>query len=332
VEVDAAELVALASAHPVPEELSPLTGDGLLVVRDTQSRGRSADVARWLRGVPAVTVLVGPGADPPDGFDVYVTGLADPPPPWVHAPVAGVVDAVRAQPLVSLAAVALLRASEGADTWSGLAAESATYAALLASAPFAAWREARPPRPAVPAAEPPVLVDRHDGCLRIVLNRPRVHNAIDSAVRDALVEALAVAVADASVDLVEIAGAGPSFCSGGDLEEFGTTDDPATAHAVRLTRHPARWIDLCAARVVVHAHGACLGAGIELASFAGRIVATPDAYFGLPEVALGLVPGAGGTVGIPRRIGRARAAWMVLTGARLDAPTALAWGLVDAVE
>jgi hypothetical protein len=263
---------------------------------------------------------------------VYLTEVAAPPAPWVRAPAEPVKAAVAAHPLVCLALVALLRMSAGADVWAGLAAESATYAALLGSEPFRAWRARRPPRPRPDGPEPPVLVQRHGGCLRIVLNRPGVHNALDSAMRDALVEALGLAVADHSVETVELAGAGPSFCSGGDLEEFGSVGDPAVAHAVRLTRHPGRWLHACADRVVVRAHGACLGAGVELAAFAGRVVAAPGAVFGLPEVGMGLVPGAGGTVSLPRRIGRARTAWLALTGERIDAPTALAWGLVDEMD
>jgi hypothetical protein len=329
VELDDAELAALASARPVAEDLSPLAGDGVLVVHGGT---RLPPLEAWLRGAPAVTVLVGdPGTTPP-GFDVYLTDQPDPPRPWVSAPPAALTAAVTGQPLVGLAAVALLRVSAGLDVWAGLAAESATYAALLASGPFLAWRAARPPRPVPPETEPPVLVQRHDGCLRVVLNRPRLHNAVNTPLRDALVEALALAVADATIETVELTGAGPSFSSGGDLEEFGTVGDPATAHAVRLTRHPARWVHLCADRVVVRAHGACLGAGIELASFARRVVATTDAFFGLPEVGMGLIPGAGGTVGITRRIGPERTAWLTLTGARIDPATALAWGLVDEVE
>jgi enoyl-CoA hydratase/carnithine racemase len=68
---------------------------------------------------------------------------------------------------------------------------------------------------------------------------------------------------------------------------------------------------------------------MELPAFAGRVAARRDAYFILPEVALGLVPGAGGTASVPRRIGRQRTAWLALSGERIDAPTALAWGLVD---
>ena len=79
-------------------------------------------------------------------------------------------------------------------------------------------------------------------------------------------------------------------------------------------------------------HGACIGAGIEMAAFAGRVVAHPEAVISLPEVGLGLIPGAGGTVSLPRRIGRHRTAELALTGRPIDAATAHRWGLVDAIE
>jgi enoyl-CoA hydratase/carnithine racemase len=82
-------------------------------------------------------------------------------------------------------------------------------------------------------------------------------------------------------------------------------------------------------RVTAELHGACVGAGIELPALAGRVVATDDVRFRLPEVAMGLIPGAGGTASIPRRIGRHRTAWLALGGGWLDGPTALEWGLVD---
>jgi enoyl-CoA hydratase/carnithine racemase len=74
-----------------------------------------------------------------------------------------------------------------------------------------------------------------------------------------------------------------------------------------------------------------MGAGIELPAYAQRITAAPGTIISLPEIALGLVPGAGGTVSLPRRIGRQRTAWLGLTGARIDAVTALEWGLIDAI-
>jgi enoyl-CoA hydratase/carnithine racemase len=98
---------------------------------------------------------------------------------------------------------------------------------------------------------------------------------------------------------------------------------------VRTTRSAARALAACAPRVVALVHGACFGAGLELAAFAGRVRARPSARFALPELAMGLVPGAGGTVSLPRRIGRHRTAWLALTGAEIDADTALDWGLAD---
>jgi enoyl-CoA hydratase/carnithine racemase len=85
-------------------------------------------------------------------------------------------------------------------------------------------------------------------------------------------------------------------------------------------------------RVTVRLHGACVGAGIEIPAFAGRVIASPGTYFQLPELAMGLIPGAGGTVSITRRAGRHRLLWMALTGTKVAADTALGWGLVDAVE
>jgi enoyl-CoA hydratase/carnithine racemase len=155
-----------------------------------------------------------------------------------------------------------------------------------------------------------------------------VHNAFGRRVRDELADALTVALADAATEVL-LAGDGPSFCSGGDLDEFGTFTSPPAAHVVRLTRSPARLMAALADRVTVHLHGACMGAGIELPAFAHRIVAAADTVIALPELSLGLVPGAGGTVSLPRRIGRQRTAWLALTGFTVDAATALRWGLVD---
>ena len=163
----------------------------------------------------------------------------------------------------------------------------------------------------------------------LTLNRPAKRNAFSAEMRDALAEALQLVLADPSLEEVVLRGAGPAFCSGGDLDEFGTLPDPATAHAIRSTRNVARLLAACADRVRSEIHGACIGAGIELPAFTGHVVAAPDAFVQLPEVAMGLVPGAGGTASLPRRIGRQRTAWLALTGARLDAETALRWGLVD---
>ena len=91
-----------------------------------------------------------------------------------------------------------------------------------------------------------------------------------------------------------------------------------------LTRRLGR---ACRAEV----HGQVLGSGLEMAAFCGHVVCARGATLGLPELALGLIPGAGGTVSITRRIGRWRTAYLVLSGRQLDPETALSWGLVDEI-
>jgi enoyl-CoA hydratase/carnithine racemase len=278
------------------------------------------EIRDLLRRAPTVTVVVG-SADPLVAACFDIT-LDD------DAAIDDVRRAVRAHPLSALAAVTLLRASEGVDVWAGLANESSTYAALLGGADYGAWlatqTQLMDPRPAVRTV-------RDGEQLTITLDRPHVHNAFNTAMRDGLVEALRLGALSTDITRVDLRGAGESFCSGGDLGEFGMVPDPPTAHAVRLTRHPGWWMHACRQKVVAHLHGACIGAGIELPAFAGRVEATADAWFALPEVGMGLVPGAGGTVSITARVGRQRCAWMALTGARVDAATALRWGLIDEI-
>jgi enoyl-CoA hydratase/carnithine racemase len=149
--------------------------------------------------------------------------------------------------------------------------------------------------------------------------------------RAELTDALAVATVDETITEVRLRGAGPSFCSGGDLDEFGSFPDPATAHASRLTRNPALLAHQLRDRLVVELHGACLGAGIEIPAYARRVFAATDTTIALPEIGIGLIPGAGGTVSIAHRIGRHRTLLLALTGTHLDASTAHEWGLVDTV-
>ena len=101
--------------------------------------------------------------------------------------------------------------------------------------------------------------------MRVTLNRPARRNAYSRELRDALVEALLVPTLDETITRVVIAGAGPSFCSGGDLDEFGTAPDTATAHFIRTSGGAAGLLHRIADRTEVKLHGACVGAGIELA-------------------------------------------------------------------
>ncbi|MEV5647122.1 enoyl-CoA hydratase/isomerase family protein [Nocardia sp. NPDC052254] len=237
--------------------------------------------------------------------------------------------AVAGNPQASVALARLLRQTVTPDVEAGLAAEAATYSMLLGGKEFARWRAERPVRPVVVSERSPVRVERGDSVLTVVLDNPGRRNALSQRMRESLLEALQLAVLDPSIAHVELRGSGPVFCSGGDLDEFGIATDLVAAYLVRLERAPWRIIDRMRDRVTAHVHGACIGAGIEMTAFAGRVVAEPDTYFLLPEIGMGLVPGAGGTVSVPRRIGRWRAAWMMLTGQSMDAEQALRWGLID---
>ena len=242
--------------------------------------------------------------------------------------VAAVVDTASRAPLASSALAVHLRASATRTAAAGLVAESALYSTLQAGPEFAAWRAGTPARHRPPSTGPAVVVGRTGDELGIELDRPEVRNALGVQMRDELLEALAIAEADPDLH-VTISGRGPSFCAGGDLDEFGTAPDPATAHLIRLERSVGAVLVRLAPRVTVRLHGACYGSGVELAAFAGRVIAHPDTTMALPELGFGLVPGAGGTVSIPARIGRHAAARLAFTRQPIDAATALAWGLVD---
>ncbi|MEE2853235.1 MAG: enoyl-CoA hydratase/isomerase family protein [Actinomycetota bacterium] len=218
------------------------------------------------------------------------------------------------------------------STLAGVTTESLAYSTLQAGPEFARWlRERGPVR--MPEIPDPVRATRDGDVVRIAFNRPQRHNAFSTDARAALLEALTVAQLDPSVTGIVLSGNGPSFCSGGDLAEFGTFADPASAHLARTRHSPALALDALATRLGracrAEVHGRVMGSGLEMAAFCGWVTARNDAMFGLPELALGLLPGAGGTVSVTRRIGRWRTAYLVLSGRTVDAETALAWGLVD---
>jgi enoyl-CoA hydratase/carnithine racemase len=222
-----------------------------------------------------------------------------------------------------------------APAFAGVITESLAYSTLQAGPEFARWLAGR--GPAEPPEIPdPVQAERDGDSLYIRFNRPQRHNAFSTDARAALLEALEVARLDASITEVVLSGNGPSFCSGGDLAEFGTFADPTSAHLARTRHSPALVLDELTARLGrrcrAEVHGQVLGSGLEMAAYCGWVQAHPDAVLGLPELSLGLIPGAGGTVSITRRIGRWRTAYLVLSGRTVDAATALRWGLVDEVS
>lgn len=249
--------------------------------------------------------------------------------PDVKAALATITATATAAPRAAYTLAGLLRLTSAATVADGLTAESLAYSMLLAGPEFARWLDGYATKPIPEPSASPVLLERDGEALTITLNRPERHNAFGRPVRDGLAEAFDLVAADPTITRVLLRGAGASFCSGGDLDEFGGNRDLPTAHLIRVDRSVAARLDRVRERVTVVLHGACIGAGIELASYAARVIARRDARIVLPELAMGLVPGAGGTVGITRRIGRWRTAYLALTGQPLPLPTALRWGLVD---
>jgi enoyl-CoA hydratase/carnithine racemase len=275
----------------------------------------------------------------PETFDILLSADRKAPRPWVglapdhlDAAVAVLERAVALQPTAAAVAVQVLRASLRLSFDQALGMESLGYSMLLASEGFRTWRAANPARDRADSDEPRVLIAQDGEGLHIRLNRPAARNAFDARMRDELAEALAFALEHPDAPSVLLSGLGPSFSAGGDLDDFGRAADAGVAHLIRTLRSPARLVHELGPRITARLHGACVGAGIEVPAAAGRVIARPDAVFHLPEVSMGLIPGAGGTVTVPRRIGRRRSAYMAISGAGIDAPTALAWGLIDAVE
>ncbi|AYJ50322.1 enoyl-CoA hydratase/isomerase family protein [Rhodococcus sp. P1Y] len=243
---------------------------------------------------------------------------------------------VSARPLTTRVLQDVLRSySAHLDVRSGLVSESLAYSMLQAGPEFAQWLGRQGAR-RKHTAERGVVLGRAGSSLSITFDSPERHNAFSDLLRAGLLEGLAVAVADTSIERVCLGGNGPSFCSGGDLREFGLSADPVSSHLSRLAYSPAASLAALASRLgrglTAQVHGAVLGSGLEMAAFCPFVVADRESMFGLPELDLGLIPGAGGTVSVTRRIGRWRTAYLVISGARVDAPTALQWGLVDDID
>ncbi|THT96301.1 3-hydroxyacyl-CoA dehydrogenase [Lampropedia puyangensis] len=160
--------------------------------------------------------------------------------------------------------------------------------------------------------------------LLIEIDNPPI-NAGSAGVREGLLRAIEQLRADASLHAAVLMGAGTAFMAGSDLKEFGQPlAEPQLPQVIAA-------IEACEKPVVAALHGAALGGGLELALGCDARVAVANTQLGLPEVTLGMIPGAGGTQRLPRLVGMPRAIEMVGTGERITARQAQAIGLVDAV-
>jgi enoyl-CoA hydratase len=311
---DRASLETLHASRPPREAFGPGGEHPLLLV---ESEAIGPQLEEWLRDLPCPVIGLGDAAPACDALACDLAAAER------------MAQVIRTAPIASMVLVQQLRLSEGLRPEHALTSESLAYATVQRGPEFLRWQASAPPHAPAQAGGDPVRIDTADTHIAIVMNRPEQHNAIDAAMRDALCEAFALA---AELDLpVLLSGAGRCFSIGGAVEEFGTVSDPATAHWVRSLRLPATFVLPVAHRSTAHIQGAAIGAGVELAAFCHRVTASPGAWFQLPELRYGLIPGAGGTVSIPRRIGRQRAAEIMLSMRRIQASEALAIGLIDAI-
>ena len=167
-----------------------------------------------------------------------------------------------------------------------------------------------------------VSVENREGIAVVTIDNPPV-NATSHAVRAALWNAVETTDADLSVKAVVLICSGRGFIAGADVREFGKPPQAPILPDL-LTK-----IERAAKPWVAAIHGAALGGGLETAMVCSSRIATPDAKLGLPEVNLGLIPGAGGTVRLPRLIPADKALDMIATGKSIAATEALKLGLID---
>lgn len=177
-----------------------------------------------------------------------------------------------------------------------------------------------------------LLYDVQDGIARVTINRPDKLNALNATVIAELADAVGHIESDDAVRGVILTGAGSkAFVAGADIGELGT-QGPMEAKARALAGQRAmRRLERCGKPVLAAVNGFALGGGCELAMACHLRVASESARFGQPEVKLGLGPGYGGTVRLPRLVGRGRALELLLTGAMIDAQEAYRIGLVNRV-
>ncbi|KYQ96505.1 2,3-dehydroadipyl-CoA hydratase [Serratia plymuthica] len=176
---------------------------------------------------------------------------------------------------------------------------------------------------------PLILQQQQRRVVTLTLHRPEARNALSTPCLEQLAYRLEQADADAGVGAVVIAGAARFFAAGADLRELQQQDQPAAL----ADRRPLLWQRLAqfSKPLLAAVNGYALGAGCELALACDLIICGESARFGLPEITLGLIPGAGGTQRLIRCVGKSLAAQMVLTGEAINATRALQAGLVSEV-
>lgn len=175
-----------------------------------------------------------------------------------------------------------------------------------------------------------LIVTRHGRVLLLTLNRPAARNALNNGLLSELATALEAAAVDSEISVCVITGNARFFAAGADLNEMAEKDLAATLNDIR----PQLWarINAFSKPLIAAVNGYALGAGCELALLCDVAIAGENARFGLPEINLGIMPGAGGTQRLIRSVGKSLASKMVLTGESITARQALAAGVVSDVH
>ena len=177
-----------------------------------------------------------------------------------------------------------------------------------------------------------MLYDKSGAVAHITLNRPRVMNAYNVQMRDELFITLEAVRDDPDVRVAVISGAGErAFCAGADLTEFGTAPSQVIARQVRWERDIWGLFLALGKPLIAAMRGYVIGSGVEIACLCDIRIAADDAQFAMPEVALGMIPAAGGTQTLRRVIGSSRALEMVLSNRRIGAEEARRIGLAHSV-
>jgi len=311
-------LRGLFESHPLRESFGPNSENPYIVFH---LEGSQSSLFSWLKDLPCPIIGIGKGTlsqacdvvlDDEKKLQTFDKNIT-------HAPLAAMV------------LVQHLRASEKLSLQDVLTAESFAYATVQNGPEFQAWLDGYEGK-ALQITDGPLVEIKTDAeTLSLTLNQPKSRNTIGTAMRDALCEALDVALMDEQISKVKLTGNGATFSTGGAIEEFGQVSDPATAHWVRSLRLPAWQLARLKDKLEIHVNGAAIGSGAEITAFGDYVTTSSKAWFQLPELKYGLIPGAGGTASIPRRIGRQKTAYMALSMEKIKAETALEWGLIDAI-
>ena len=177
-----------------------------------------------------------------------------------------------------------------------------------------------------------VIYEKNDHLAWVTLNRPKALNTYNIRMRDDLFAVLGAIQDDSEVRVVILNGAGDkAFCAGADLTEFLTAPSPVFARTARFERDIWKRFTEMRVPFIAALHGYVLGSGIEMSLCCDIRLCSEDAQFGLPEVALGLIPGAGGTQTLPRVVGRSQALDLLISGRWLKADEARRIKLVNRV-